>query len=176
MGQFRSRWISGGRRFRYRRVDFCHLPIRVGPHTLGSPAADSFTIVSTTGQIRTKSGVTYDQETQSAYSVTVTADDGTGTATATISVMISVTDVPEPDPEPEPETDPDPEPKPDTVPAAPLNVTVTELDGIQPVTVSWEPVDGADTYTVWFLQGGTGRNYRELCTLSNRRGPMSLFS
>ena len=49
-------------------------------YTLGGSDAESFTIVSTTGQIRTKSGVTYDHETQSTYSVTVTADDGTGTA------------------------------------------------------------------------------------------------
>ena len=62
-------------------------------YTLGGPDADSFTIVSTTGQIRTKSGVTYNRETKSTYSVTVTADDGTGTAT--ISVMISVTIVSE---------------------------------------------------------------------------------
>ena len=54
----------------------------------------SFDIVSTSGQIQTKSGVTYDYEaTKNSYEVTVKASDGT--ASATIDVTITVTDVDE---------------------------------------------------------------------------------
>ena len=43
--------------------------------TLEGTDKDSFQIVSTSGQIQTKSGVTYDHETDDSYSVTVKADD-----------------------------------------------------------------------------------------------------
>ena len=61
-------------------------------YTLEGTDAASFDIVSTSGQIRTKAGVTYDYETTSSYSVTVKADDGNG-GTDTIAVTIDVTDV-----------------------------------------------------------------------------------
>ena len=64
-------------------------------YTLEGTDAASFDIVSTSGQIRTKAGVTYDYETTSSYSVTVKADDGNG-GTDTIAVTITVTDVDEP--------------------------------------------------------------------------------
>ncbi len=60
-------------------------------YTLEGADAASFDIVSTSGQIRTKAGVTYDYETTSSYSVTVKADDGNG-GTDTITVTITVTD------------------------------------------------------------------------------------
>ena len=44
-------------------------------YSLEGPGKDSFTITST-GQIRTKSGVTYDFESRQGYSVTVKVDDG----------------------------------------------------------------------------------------------------
>ena len=44
-------------------------------YSLEGPDAASFDIVSSSGQIRTKSGVTYDHETKSSYSVAVKADD-----------------------------------------------------------------------------------------------------
>ena len=62
-------------------------------YTLEGTDVASFDIVSTSGQIRTKTGVTYDHEEQSSYSVTVTVSDGT--ASATIDVAITVTDVDE---------------------------------------------------------------------------------
>ena len=63
-------------------------------YTLEGTDASSFDIVSTSGQIQTKSGVTYNYEaTQNSYSVTVTASDGT--ASATVDVTITVTDVDE---------------------------------------------------------------------------------
>ena len=63
-------------------------------YTLEGTDADSFTIVSTTGQIQTKEGVSYDHETQETYSVVVKADDEKG-GTDTIAVTITVTDVDE---------------------------------------------------------------------------------
>ena len=64
-------------------------------YTLEGADLDSFDIDSASGQIQTKSGVTYDHETKSSYSVTVKADDNNG-GTATIDVTITVTDVNEP--------------------------------------------------------------------------------
>ena len=62
-------------------------------YTLEGRDASSLDIVSTSGQIRTKSGVTYDYEAKSTYSVTVKASDGT--ASATIAVTINLRDVAE---------------------------------------------------------------------------------
>ena len=64
-------------------------------YTVEGADADSFDIDSASGQIQTKSGVTYDHETKSSYSVTVEADDNNG-GTATIDVTITVADVNEP--------------------------------------------------------------------------------
>ena len=64
-------------------------------YTLEGADLDSFDIDGASGQIRTKSGVTYDHESKSSYSVTVKADDNNG-GTATIDVTITVTDVDEP--------------------------------------------------------------------------------
>ena len=64
-------------------------------YTLEGADLDSFDIDSASGQIQTKSGVTYDHETKSSYSVTVKADDNNG-GTATIDVTITVADVDEP--------------------------------------------------------------------------------
>ena len=64
-------------------------------YTLEGTDAASFTIVSTSGQIQTKTGVTYDHELHPEYSVTVKADDGNG-GTDTIAVTINITDVEEP--------------------------------------------------------------------------------
>ena len=56
---------------------------------------ESFAIDSSSGQIQTVSGVTYDHEAaQNSYSVTVRADDGNG-GTDTIDVTVNVTDVDE---------------------------------------------------------------------------------
>ena len=61
-------------------------------YTLEGADAASFEIDDTNGQIKTKTGITYDHETTPSYSVTVTADDSTG-GTATKDVTINVTDV-----------------------------------------------------------------------------------
>ena len=72
-------------------------------YSLGGIDANSFTIVPSTGQLQTKSGVTYDREIKSSYSVTVSVHDGKdidGNAStaidATITVTITLTDVNEP--------------------------------------------------------------------------------
>ena len=64
-------------------------------YTLEGADADSFDIDSASGQIQTKSGVTYDHESKSSYSVTVKADDNNG-GIATIDVTITVADIDEP--------------------------------------------------------------------------------
>ena len=64
-------------------------------YTLGGTDSGSFTIVGTSGQIQTKSGVTYDHEAKASYSVTVTADDDNG-GTADQDVTITVTNLEEP--------------------------------------------------------------------------------
>ena len=64
-------------------------------YTLGGTDASSFQIVSTSGQIQTTSGVTYDHEAKSSYSVTVTADDS-NSGTDTKDVTITVTNLEEP--------------------------------------------------------------------------------
>ena len=67
--------------------------------------ATSFTFDAATRQIKTETGVTYDHEAKSIYSVTVKVDDGNGgTGTDTVAVTITVTDVAEPPVEPAPPT------------------------------------------------------------------------
>ena len=63
-------------------------------YTLEGTDDASFQIVSTSGQIQTKAGETYDYETKSSYSVTVKADDGNG-GSDTIAVAIDLVDVDE---------------------------------------------------------------------------------
>ena len=87
-------------------------------YSLSGTDAGSFTIVSSSGQIRTKSGVTYDYESKSTYSVTVDASDGNG-GSASKSVTVTLNDVNEP-------------------PSAPSNVRVTAGDG--QLTVKWDAV------------------------------------
>ena len=60
----------------------------------------SFDLDTTTtpgsAQIRTKTGVTYDHEVKSSYSVIIKADDGHGGTPASVTVTITITDVSEP--------------------------------------------------------------------------------
>ena len=73
-------------------------PVRASDHgsshtyTLEGTDAGSFTIGSTDGQIRTRSGVNYDYEAQSSYSVTVKSNNGNG-GTESIQVTINLNDV-----------------------------------------------------------------------------------
>ena len=64
-------------------------------YSLQGRDASAFTVQSSSGQLRTRSGVTYDYETKDTYSVTVRAQDGKG-GSATIAVEITLTDENEP--------------------------------------------------------------------------------
>ena len=98
--------------------------------------ADSFTLNTSNGQLRTRSGVTYDYEDKDRYSVTVEADDRRGGA-ASIDVTIYVADVEEPPGRPS---------APRVEPASSTSLTVT-----------WtEPVNtgpGVDGYDVQYRTG-----------------------
>ena len=59
-------------------------------YTLGGTDANSFRIVSTSGQLQTKTGVTYDFETKASYAVTVNVEDGNG-GSDSIAVTINLT-------------------------------------------------------------------------------------
>ena len=61
-------------------------------YTLRGPDAASFTIVPTTGQVRTRDGVAYDYETKNRYTVTVGADEESGESD-TIDVTIHIEDL-----------------------------------------------------------------------------------
>ncbi len=61
-------------------------------YTLSSTDADSFDIAATTGQLQTKSGVSYDYEDKQSYSVTVGVSDGSG-GSDSIAVTVNLTDV-----------------------------------------------------------------------------------
>ncbi len=64
-------------------------------YSLEGGDASAFTIVSGSGQLSTRSGVTYDYETKNSYSVTVRAQDSKG-GSATITVAITLIDENEP--------------------------------------------------------------------------------
>ena len=108
-------------------------------YTLGGTDSGSFTIVGTSGQIQTKSGVTYDHEAKPSYSVTVTATD-TADASDTQNVAITVTNV---------EEDGTVTLSP-TQPAArsPVTATLTDLDGNVSGT-SWQWAKSSDGSTGW---------------------------
>ena len=110
-------------------------------YTLGGADVASFDFVETTGQIRTKAGVSYDHEAKASYTVTVTATDGTATTDA--SVTISVTDVDEP-------------------PSAPATPAVSAVSGSTTrLTISWAAPANAGkpaiaNYDVQYRLGSSG--------------------
>ncbi len=107
-------------------------------YRLSGDDADSFTLNTSNGQLRTRSGVTYDYEDKDRYSVTVEADDGRGAA-ASIDVTIYVADVDEP-------------------PQAPARPRVEPGDS-KSLTVTWtEPANtgpGVDGYDVQYRKSGS---------------------
>ena len=111
-------------------------------YTLEGTDASSFTIVSTSGQIQTETGVTYDHELQPEYSVTVKADDSNG-GTDTIAVTVNITDVAEP-------------------PSAPAAPTVSAVsDSSDSLSVSWTAPDNSgkpdiQSYDLQYRKGDTG--------------------
>ena len=110
-------------------------------YELGGTDVASFDIVSASGQIQTKTGVTYDHEAKASYAVTVTASDSMDTATATVT--ISVTDVDEPP----------------TAPAAPAVAGVS--GSTTSLTVSWTAPGNTGkpaiaSYDLQYRQGNSG--------------------
>ena len=110
-------------------------------YTLGGADAASFDFVESSGQIRTKTNVSYDFEAKSSYTVTVTASDGTATAVATVT--IGVTDVDEP-------------------PSAPATPMVSAVSGsTTSLSVSWVAPANAGkpaiaSYDVQYRAGSSG--------------------
>ena len=84
-------------------------------YSLSGDDAGSFAVISSSGQLRTRSGVTYNHEDKDRYEVTVEADDRNG-GTASINVTVHVADVDEPPQAPV---------RPQVEPASSTSLTVT---------------------------------------------------
>ena len=111
-------------------------------YTLEGDGAASFAIIGASGQIRTRSGVTYDYEAQPSYTVMVKADDGNG-GTDTVTVTIDLTNVDEP-------------------PRAPAAPTVTATPNTtDSLTVRWRAPSNTgrpaiDSYDLQYREGTSG--------------------
>ena len=94
-------------------------------YSLGGTDATSFSIDSTTGQLRTSAALDY--ETKTSYSVTVTVSDGN--LTSTITVLINVSDIDEPSQTDEdtPQTDEDTPQTDEDTPQTDANTPQTNL-------------------------------------------------
>ena len=118
-------------------------------YTLGGTDSGFFTIVEASGQIQTKSGVTYDHETTPSYSVTVTATD-TADASDTQNVAITVTNVEEDGTVTLSPTQP--------AARAQVTATLTDLDGNVSGT-SWQWAKSSDGSTGWTNVGTNSSSY-----------------
>ena len=118
-------------------------------YALGGTDAGTFTIVDTSGQIKTKAGQTYDFETKPSYSVTVTADDSNG-GTADKAVTITLNNV---DEDGTVTLSP-------TQPAArsPVTATLTDPDGVTGTT-TWQWSKSSDGSTGWTDVNANSRSY-----------------
>ena len=112
-------------------------------YSLSGTDANSFTIVASNGQLRTRSGITYNYEDKDSYEVTVEADDRNG-GIATIGVTIYVGDVNEPPRAPA---------RPQVAPASSTSLTVTWTE---PTNTGPDITDydiqyrkGSDGFTSW---------------------------
>ena len=111
-------------------------------YTLEGTDAASFNLITASGsaQIRTKTGVTYNHEVKSTYTVVVKADDSNG-GTDTITVTITVTDVNEP-------------------PARPAAPNVSAAGSATSLNVTWNvPTNTGpdiDNYDLQYRQGTSG--------------------
>ncbi len=110
-------------------------------YSMGGTDAASFAFDTSTRQITTRAGVTYDHEATSSHTVTVTASDGTDSDAVTVT--ITVTDVAEP-------------------PAAPAAPGVTATSGSTTgLDVSWSAPANAgrpaiESYDVQYRAGTSG--------------------
>ena len=99
-----------------------------------------FAIDGGTGEITVAGAL--DHETTPTHTLTVEASDVSGGA-STSTVSIAVTDVPE------------------DLPPAPGSVTASLVDG-EAVSVSWDPVPGADLYEAEYLASGSEEGWTSL--------------
>ena len=115
-------------------------------YTLEGTDSASFVLDTTTtagsAQIQTKTGVTYNHEAKSSYTVVVKADDGGGGTAASVTVTITITDVNE-------------------APERPAAPTVTATSGsTTSLSVSWtEPATSGpdiDDYDLRYRAGASG--------------------
>ena len=63
-------------------------------YSLGGPDGESFNLDTSTGQLWTKAGVTYDYESKDSYTVTVTATDTDGSIVTTVDITVANIDEP----------------------------------------------------------------------------------
>ena len=120
-------------------------------YTLRGADAAKFDVDDMTGQIKTKSGQTYDYEAKAIYAFTVAVEDGNG-GSDTITVILEVTDQNEP-------------------PEAPTPVFVSPTSGsASKLNVSWNPPTntGRPNITSYDLQ------YREVDATNYRNGPQNV--
>ena len=110
-------------------------------YSLGGTDAASFSIVTSSGQIQTKSGVTYDHEAKSSYSVEVSVTDAT--ESVSVTVTITVTDVNEPPARP---AAPSVAATPGTTDSLDVSWTAPGLNGGPPLT----------GYELQYRKGGSG--------------------
>ena len=119
-------------------------------YTLEGTDAASFSIVSTSGQIQTESGVTYDHEAKSTYAVTVKADDMRG-GSDTVAVTITVTDVAEP-----PDLPDAPTVSATSGSTTSLDVSWTAPDNTGPAITDYDVRYSVDGTLTWTDAGHTG--------------------
>ena len=143
-------------------------------YSLEGTDKDSFKIVSTSGQIQTKQGETYDYETKPTYSVTVKVDDG-NSGTDTIAVTITVTDVEEAGTVALSTTQP--------LARTQLTATLTDPDGGVTLGTTWQwassnaqsgaytNITGATSNTYTPADGDVGNYLRATASYTDRRGP-----
>ena len=120
-------------------------------YTLRGADAAKFDVDDATGQIKTKSGQTYDYEVKAIYAFTVAVEDGNG-GSDTITVILEVTDQNEP-------------------PMAPTPVFVSPTSGsASKLNVSWHPPTntGRPSITNYDLQ------YREVDAANYTNGPQNV--
>ena len=120
-------------------------------YTLRGADAAKFDVDNATGQIKTKSGQTYDYEAKAIYAFTVAVEDGNG-GSDTITVILEATDQNEP-------------------PLAPTPVFVSPTSGsASKLNVSWHPPanTGRPNITSYDLQ------YREIDAANYRNGPQNV--
>ena len=126
-------------------------------YRLSGTDANSFNIIASNGQLRTRSGITYNYEDKNRYEVTVEADDNRG-GTATIDVTIYVADVNEPPQAPA-------RPRVDPASSTSLTVSWTEPTNTGPDIDDYDIQyrTGSDSFTAWPHTGpGTSTTITDL--------------